>query len=270
MEYLADPITGCWNWQRAKSQGYGVQHQGGRKHYAHRLYYEQAFGAIPEGAVIDHLCRNPSCVNPAHLEAVTPAENLQRGETAQRFINYPKRRLPPCVLPEFMPAELEAERWLPVVGFEGLYEISHLGRVRSLHFPSPRILRPTGASGLLLYTLRRNKSPHYRKAHVLVAAAFLGPRPEGYEISHEDGDRANNRPENLAYVTPAENMRHAAARQQMPRGQRNASAKLTESQVREIRSLAGSLSQEKIAAQFGVTQPLIGKIIRRQAWKHVL
>jgi hypothetical protein len=60
-------------------KGYGRESFGGRTRLAHRIAYELAFGAIPEGLEIDHLCRVRNCVNPEHLEAVTHLENLRRG-----------------------------------------------------------------------------------------------------------------------------------------------------------------------------------------------
>lgn len=69
---------GCWEWTGAKTAaGYGQFTR--RKEYAHRHAYEDLVGPIPEGLVIDHLCRNPSCVNPDHLEPVTQRENIRRG-----------------------------------------------------------------------------------------------------------------------------------------------------------------------------------------------
>lgn len=71
---------GCWEWTAAKAGGYGVIGVGAsRVARAHRVAYETLVGPIPAGAVIDHLCRNPSCVNPLHLEPVTDRENLRRG-----------------------------------------------------------------------------------------------------------------------------------------------------------------------------------------------
>lgn len=76
-----EPNSGCWLWTGATiPEGYGSfgvkgRHQQG----AHRVSYEALCHQIPRGFHIDHLCRTPSCVNPAHLEAVTPGENTRRG-----------------------------------------------------------------------------------------------------------------------------------------------------------------------------------------------
>ena len=71
---------GCWPWIGAKTPaGYGQLWWEDRPQYAHRLVYELFNEPIPEGFDIDHLCLNPSCVNPGHLEAVTHRTNILRG-----------------------------------------------------------------------------------------------------------------------------------------------------------------------------------------------
>ncbi len=79
VDYLIDPVRGCWNWQgHLTVDGYGLKRRDGRKIGAHRFYYELHEGPIPEGLMLDHLCHNPACVNPAHLEPVTVKENARR------------------------------------------------------------------------------------------------------------------------------------------------------------------------------------------------
>lgn len=73
----------CWPWQGyVNAAGYGLFHlTSQRRQNAHRAVYEALVGPIPEGLVLDHLCRVRNCVNPAHLEPVTNHENLMRGDT---------------------------------------------------------------------------------------------------------------------------------------------------------------------------------------------
>jgi hypothetical protein len=75
----------CWNWTGGlNNYGYGRISVGGKRVLAHRYSYTLFKGKIPEGKVIDHLCRNRKCVNPTHMEPVTNSENVKRGEKKQR------------------------------------------------------------------------------------------------------------------------------------------------------------------------------------------
>lgn len=83
-KYTVDGSTGCWVWNGAKGDlGYGVFRYQGRNQPVHRASYKMHKGEIPKGLVLDHLCRNPSCINPDHLEPVTQLENVNRGVSAQ-------------------------------------------------------------------------------------------------------------------------------------------------------------------------------------------
>ena len=82
-KYTPEPMSGCWLWFGATDgrKGYGrVQPGKAHRHrQAHRLSYDLHKGPIPEGLVVDHICNNPSCVNPDHLQAITQLENMKRG-----------------------------------------------------------------------------------------------------------------------------------------------------------------------------------------------
>lgn len=80
-KFVPDVTSGCWLWTAANngSLGYGIINWQGRNRGAHIVVYELLVGPIPDGLELDHLCRTPACVNPAHLEPVTHAENVRRG-----------------------------------------------------------------------------------------------------------------------------------------------------------------------------------------------
>lgn len=78
---IPEPNSGCWIWMgNIDPRGYGRVMLHRISIFTHRLMYELIKGSIPESLVLDHLCRNPSCCNPDHLEPVTIGENLRRGE----------------------------------------------------------------------------------------------------------------------------------------------------------------------------------------------
>lgn len=77
--------SGCWAWLGAvNDDGYGRVNLAGKNKHAHRVSYELAKGPIPEGLVLDHLCKVRCCINPDHLEPVTIKENLARGNQAHK------------------------------------------------------------------------------------------------------------------------------------------------------------------------------------------
>lgn len=92
-KYSVDAKTGCWIWRGAGSgTGYGSLGVNGVQVAAHRFAYELLCGPVPPRLVLDHLCRNRGCVNPAHVEPVTQGENVRRGLTGQN--NSAKTRCP--------------------------------------------------------------------------------------------------------------------------------------------------------------------------------
>lgn len=164
----------------------------------------------------------------------------------------------------------DAEIWKPVPERQG-YEASSLGRVRG---PRGRVIKPQlDGRYYRVSTVRGRGVKRSDRVHRLVAAAFLGPCPDGLQCDHVDGDRFNNQPQNLRYVTFDENMAAAAALQLHQRGEKRPAAKLTEAAVREIRRLfkprTWGCGPVVLGRRFGVSSITIDAIVRRKAWAHV-
>lgn len=115
------------------------------------------------------------------------------------------------------------EEWRPVIGYEGLYEVSDAGRVRSTRRAGSagglRKLHKAKAGGYWIVGLGRAGRQETRHVHALVMEAFVGPRPPGMEVRHVDGDPLNANLSNLAYGTSSENkrdlLRHGRHREAM-------------------------------------------------------
>lgn len=175
------------------------------------------------------------------------------------------------------------EIWKPVPGYEMLYEVSDLGRLRRVSTygsrPKPlnRIITPHRKwTGYVDYWLWSNGKPKRRIAHRLIWESFNGTIPSGLQINHKNGLKNDNRLENLEVVTVSVNMAHSfrvlgrpAPNNPNP-GERNGSAKLTEAKVREIRKLFETgVHKRQIAKMFGVTPENIHRIVTRRNWAHV-
>jgi hypothetical protein len=103
--------------------------------------------------------------------------------------------------------------------------------------------------------------------HRLIAEAFLGPPPSNtHEVNHIDFNKQNNKPENLEWVTPLENHRHATENWAKPYGSRHGRAKLIEQQAREIRALRDLELQRTTAERYGVSSQTISDIQTGKLW----
>lgn len=105
--------------------------------------------------------------------------------------------------------------------------------------------------------------------HQLILEAFCGPRPLGHEACHRDGNKRNNSLSNLYWGTKAQNAADSIRLDATTKGTRNGMAKLSESQIREIKACAGAVSQKKIAERFGVSQSNVSMIVTGRYWSHV-
>lgn len=176
---------------------------------------------------------------------------------------------------EFTTEELETEEWRDVVGYEGIYSVSNLGRLRrdSSYGSSQigKIQKPARINkGYLRYRL--SDGPNHTTwtvAHRIVMAAFVRPEPLTIQVNHKDGDKTNNRLSNLEYCTASENMQHAQHVLGLFRGEKASAAKLTEGQVKEIWHLKGQMSGPKVAKHYGIYHNTVYGIWRRITWKHI-
>lgn len=171
------------------------------------------------------------------------------------------------------------ENWKPVIGYETHYEVSDAGNVRRIvggtSAKPGHVLKPgTMTVGYLFVVLCMHGVPKAHSIHRLVAAAFIGPCPDGYQVNHKDGARQNNKLANLEYVTRSQNIRHGL--KNLPRkhtslrGTLVPNAKLDETKVRAIKKrLAAGESQKSIADSYGVVRPVIWGIAKGRGWKWV-
>jgi hypothetical protein len=149
--------------------------------------------------------------------------------------------------------------------------LNRFGHSEPRPLESPQILLGTElSSGYTEYTLSMCGQAYKRLAHRLVAEAFLGPPPAGHEVHHKNGRKDDDRASNLEWVTRSAAVLHRARALGVGRGELHGRAKLTEANVRDIRARfdAGG-SQRVIAADYGVSHTVIGKIGKRTSWAHV-
>jgi hypothetical protein len=175
------------------------------------------------------------------------------------------------------------EVWKPVVGHEGYYEVSNMGRVRSMTISvrgshgSTRLRRgtiliPNRSGDYPIVRLCKDAKKRTVRIHRLVLEAFVGPCPKGHWCRHfPDGNRQNNRLDNLQWGTPKANADDREIQGNGQRGEKNKSAKLTEQQAKQILQLCrdGLLAHHAIGKKFGVRQQAVSRIARGERWAHL-
>lgn len=171
------------------------------------------------------------------------------------------------------------EVWLPVIGSDGWYEVSDLGRVRSWYNgrwgrrTDPKLLSisPNCISGYLDVLLTIDGRKTTRAVHRLVSEAFLGPRPDGLEVRHINGVKTDNRPGNLRYGTKKENAWDRTLHGTQQRGTDFPNSKLDYVKAKAIRYLYASddFSYSDLALTFGVDDRTIRKVVSGEHWKEM-
>ena len=186
--------------------------------------------------------------------------------------------------------ETTTEDWRPVVGYEGLYVVSSFGRVkrsgRTKYGKPGQVLRSAG-NRYLHVTLYSGipALPDTCSIHVLVAEAFIGPRPTGETVNHKNGVRTDNRAANLEWKSPAANSQHAYATglaqsgdshysRREPwrrvRGDKIGTSTTSEETARAVvADLIAGMKGRIVAARHGVTEQVVSRIKCGSAWRHL-
>lgn len=175
------------------------------------------------------------------------------------------------------------EIWKDIRGYEGLYQVSNLGRVRSLdrrdkrnrYWPERVLKSIVGKFGYASVHLLKDGVTKTAKVHRLVALMFI-ENPNNYkEVNHKDENKLNNSVDNLEWCTRSYNVTYGSLdenfRKRRVAGERNGRHRLTFEQVKEIRELYSRNSRDKniskLAEKYGVSPSQIGNIVRNESWK---
>lgn len=173
------------------------------------------------------------------------------------------------------------EDWQSIKGYEGFYEVSNYGRVRSvdrtIKYSDGRelsykgmVLKPNASEGRYLgVSLYKNQKKERLYVHRLVAKAFIENSDNKPQVNHKDGNRFNNYTTNLEWVDQNENMKHAydnglSVNPRLP-GEMNPNSKLTHNQVNEIRGQRNK-SSYALAVEYGVNASTIQRIWNGKSW----
>lgn len=168
------------------------------------------------------------------------------------------------------------EIWRDVVGYEGVYQVSNHGRVMRVSMARGAVLGALTkihvnelVGGYCYVRLSASGKATSKVLHSLVARAFLGECPKGYEVNHIDADKLNNRVSNLEYVTRADNVKHAVKHGLNAHGETHGRAKLNARKAAAIRAayVPYLTTLDELAQEHGVSISAIRAIVTGKTWK---
>lgn len=172
--------------------------------------------------------------------------------------------------------------WKSVAGYESLYEVSDDGQVKSLarletvnagwsRVKKEKLLKQTlDHNGYAYVDLCHQYAKKRFYIHQLALSTFGDARPDGLVACHNDGNCTNNKIENLRWDTQKNNLNDKIKHGTIIQGGKHKLSKLTSEDVLLIRSAAfKNVTHEEVASKFGVSRRLIGRVLRREVWKHI-
>jgi len=177
----------------------------------------------------------------------------------------------------------KTEMWKPVYGYEGIYSVSDLGRVKGDlrvtiningrdKYRQEKIKKQSVTKlGYLMLRFSKNNIPKSYLIHRLVGMAFVKNENNKSEINHKNGIKTDNRASELEWNTRTENINHSWANKLSKpcSGEKSGMSKLTEKQVFEIRAIGTSIPKSKIASIYNVCESTIYYILKRKTWGHL-
>lgn len=175
------------------------------------------------------------------------------------------------------------EVWKDIIGFEGRYQVSNLGRVQSVAgkriSKNGRVFHQKGAirkiqyghkSGYPLITLTVDDINFTKCVHALVASAFLEkPKMGVYEVCHRDNDKTNNSAANLYWGTKKENASDRAKHGTLQRGEDHPNAKLSWDDAEFIRANRGIITRRVLASMFGISASRVGRVLANESYVRI-
>jgi len=172
-----------------------------------------------------------------------------------------------------IPLESETtEIWKDIPGYEGLYEISNFGRVKSklIRYVNHRILKPHIYVGYQKVGLSKNKVRITKRVSRLVLQSFIGDPPNGFEASHLNGIRNDDRLENLVWESPKENTKRKTEHGTQIRGEGHYKTNLKESDVINIIEMRKKgYKYREISKKYGIGISSVECITNKRNWKHL-
>lgn len=166
-------------------------------------------------------------------------------------------------------------RWVPLLGFDGLYEISDDGLVKTLTYRgykrrTPRLLTQHSIYGYRYVTLTKDRRTYSVRVHRAVLGSFSGHYPPGMDCAHQNGVWDDNRLENLAWMTPKANTQQKWQHGTMLAGERQSMAKLKDSDIPPIITrIKNGEDLRSIARSYGVSYTVIWYISAGKTWRGI-
>lgn len=168
------------------------------------------------------------------------------------------------------------EEWRFIKGYEGIYEISNLGRAKSLNYNKTKqvkvLKQGLGSNGYLTICLYKSGTKFTKTVHSLVAKTFILNPYNKSDVNHKakDGDKTRNTVSNLEWNTESENSQHSYDNNFSIASKGECyKSKLTEKEVLEIRNNNSGITQKAMAELYSVDRVTISDIKRRKSWKHI-